>query len=367
MALALNSPKVEIAVGDRAPNFVLPDGAGRFVMFYERTQGRPVLLLVAPCPTRPHTCEVMGAFQARAADFDRLGVDVFWIYGAPPEDASAAAELMAKDGHCTWWDSAGKITAAYLNGLGHLAGPEHRFEDRVIALLLDSNQRILAVLDGVDEGLPERAQRFYRDLPARRPSLLRCATAPVLIMPNLIDSVWCDGLVGLCLELDSRAAGLPAASMLSPALGAGFEGAPRGYRQQVISDRATTHRLQAVIGRRLAPELHRAFSFEAFRFGEFKLIRYAPGGGAMVNPWADMDGSGSKERCFALTIELNPREDGKAGDGYAGGEMVFPEYGRERYLPDRGGATVHSANLMLEQRPVTRGQRCTLACLLVGQ
>ena len=87
----------------------------------------------------------------------------------------------------------------------------------------------------------------------------------------------------------------------------------------------------------------------------------------MVNPWADMDGSGSKERCFALTIELNPREDGKAGDDHAGGEMVFPEYGRERYLPDRGGATVHSANLMLEQRPVTRGQRCTLACLLVGQ
>ena len=76
MALALNSPKVEIAVGDRAPNFVLPDGAGRFVMFYERTQGRPVLLLVAPCPTRPRSCAVMGAFRARAADFDRLGVDV---------------------------------------------------------------------------------------------------------------------------------------------------------------------------------------------------------------------------------------------------------------------------------------------------
>jgi hypothetical protein len=33
MVLALNSPKVEIAVGDRAPNFVLPDAAGRFVMF----------------------------------------------------------------------------------------------------------------------------------------------------------------------------------------------------------------------------------------------------------------------------------------------------------------------------------------------
>ena len=62
-----------------------------------------------------------------------------------------AAGLMAEDGHCAWWDSAGKITAAYLTGLGHLAGPEHGFEDRVIALLLDSNQRILAVLDGVDE------------------------------------------------------------------------------------------------------------------------------------------------------------------------------------------------------------------------
>jgi len=365
--LALDSPKTDLAVGDRAPNFVLPDEAGRFVMFYERTQGRPVLLLLAPRAMDPRSAVVMGAFRARAAAFECLGIDVYLISGAPLEAAPSAAEVLAGDGRSLWWDSAGKIMAAYLTGLGYPAGAEQGFEDRVIALVLDANQRILAVLDGVDESLPERACHIYRDLPAAGPSILRRATAPVLIMPNLIDDVWCDGLVGLWLELEGHNTDPAAPTLMPPALGVGREGTLREHRQHVIADPATIQRLQGVLGRRLAPELQRAFSFEAFRFDEIKVARYTPGSGATVNPWAAAAGSEPMERCFALTLELNARHDGKDGKGYGGGEMVFPEYGRARYRPDKGGAVIHSANLMLELRPVTRGQRYTLACVLVGQ
>jgi predicted 2-oxoglutarate/Fe(II)-dependent dioxygenase YbiX len=45
---------------------------------------------------------------------------------------------------------------------------------------------------------------------------------------------------------------------------------------------------------------------------------------------------------------------------YAGGQVRFPEFGRELYEAETGGAVVFSCNLLHEALPVTQGRRFAL-------
>lgn len=45
---------------------------------------------------------------------------------------------------------------------------------------------------------------------------------------------------------------------------------------------------------------------------------------------------------------------------YGGGQIRFPEFGRELYEADAGGAVVFSCNLLHEALPVTSGRRFAL-------
>jgi predicted 2-oxoglutarate/Fe(II)-dependent dioxygenase YbiX len=54
-------------------------------------------------------------------------------------------------------------------------------------------------------------------------------------------------------------------------------------------------------------------------------------------------------RKFALSVNLN--------DGYNGGAIGFPEYGRMAYRPPVGGGVVFSCSLLHEALPVTTGKR----------
>ena len=62
-------------------------------------------------------------------------------------------------------------------------------------------------------------------------------------------------------------------------------------------------------------------------------------------------------RRFALTLNLN-------SDEYEGGELVFPEYGNDRYKPPTGAAVLFSCSLLHEALPVTSGQRFALLSFL---
>ena len=59
-------------------------------------------------------------------------------------------------------------------------------------------------------------------------------------------------------------------------------------------------------------------------------------------------------RQFAVSLNLN------SGDEYDGGEVRFPEFGRQLYRPVAGGALVFSCSLLHEVVPVTRGRRLGL-------
>jgi predicted 2-oxoglutarate/Fe(II)-dependent dioxygenase YbiX len=59
---------------------------------------------------------------------------------------------------------------------------------------------------------------------------------------------------------------------------------------------------------------------------------------------------GTLHRKFAVTVNLNAEE-------YSGGDLVFPEYGRDMFRAPTGGAIVFSCSLMHEVLPVIAGNR----------
>jgi peroxiredoxin len=308
------APPVGLAPGDRAPNFALPDHRGKHSMFYERTRGRLNILLLLGAYRDSRGPATLRAFADRAQQLEAADIDLFVITLA---DAPTVRALRA-----------------YLDGLGLDLGSAG---DEALALLLDANQRLLAVERGHGGGLAERVLAFYRARPAPPAPRIRSAVAPVLLIPELID-------LAMCRALAALAEG-------GPLTGAGRPGG------QEVADPRIVGPLRRVIGRRLAPELTRVFSFAGISFEGLHLHRRDAGPGERIAARREAAVPGHAERRFLLSIDLD-------AEGYAGGELSFPEYGPDLYRAGTGGGTVFSCSLIADVRPVTRGRRLELRSYL---
>ena len=359
----------ELTIGDRAPNFVLPDKSGRFVMFYERTQGRPVVLLLVPEPEAPRSRAVLAAFRAQYETLEGLGIDIYCLQGGPAGQQEPAGDSGPEDDFLVWRDPAGKILEAYWAGLGR-SDTEQTARDQVIALMLDANQRILNVLPSKDEGLAGQVCGFFGSRPLPEQPVLRCRTAPVLIIPNLLPNAWCDRVVvgwsgrakparqdGLAASLSlGRSGAFPGLELTSPA---------QSPIEQPLGPELARP-LQGLIGRRLAPELQKAFSFGAFRFAGLAMAcREAVVGEAQVIASPSPE-TGGDSRCFTLMIDITPH--GEACDDHDGsvGGLVFPEYGPDIFWPRRGGAVIFASDLLVHWKAARRARCCFLKALLKG-
>lgn len=101
---------------------------------------------------------------------------------------------------------------------------------------------------------------------------------------------------------------------------------------------------------RLVPEIQKAFQFRATRIERYIVACYDGESGGHFRAHRDNTTKGTAHRRFAVTLNLNP------GD-YEGGQLWFPEFGRQRYVAPRGGAIVFSCSLLHEATPVTQGTR----------
>jgi predicted 2-oxoglutarate/Fe(II)-dependent dioxygenase YbiX len=104
------------------------------------------------------------------------------------------------------------------------------------------------------------------------------------------------------------------------------------------------------IGRRIVPEIRKAFQFDTTRMERFMVARYSSAQGGYFRAHRDNLSKGTQHRRFAVTINLNAEE-------YAGGDLMFPEYNRDTFRAPTGGAIVFSCSLMHEALPVTAGDR----------
>lgn len=341
----MQRPPHDITIGDRAPNFALPVPDGKFYQFYERTRGGQVVLLFAP-KIATEAGDQIKRFVERHNDFKVLNIDIFAI-SLDSSEENCKLDLP----FLVWSDPKQAITTHYLDG----AGIPIDQRDGVTAFLLDANQRVLAIQSGAGTDCADVAIEFYQALPSPPPPLVITSNAPVIMMPNLIDRAMCRDLIKMWQEGGNEEGGVT--SVLGDDEVHRLHLGVKKRRDHAIMDPGLHGILQGTLGRRIAPEVEKAFQFSGFRFDRFVIGCYDAGRGDYFRPHRDNLSPESADRAFAMTLNLNT-------DDYTGGELVFPEYGQNKYRPESGGGVVFSCSLIHEALPTTTGRRFVLLTFL---
>lgn len=337
--LPLPLPNVELAAGDRFPNFLLTDQDGKARWFLERAKGNPMLVFVDLSDTDITALSLVGD-RFTAAGTDRLAI----ASGSNAEIAAKARRL--RTDFPLLADTNGKIREA-LRRMAGVTGPAP------FALALDANQRVLHVAQQTDI-----ADWAISHLPAAAPAAIGPRVdqmAPVLIVPNVLSPELCRGLMDRWEQLGHEE-GTVHSIVEGIEVTRTYDSMKR-RRDHRIEDEAVLKPLMAVVGRRLAPELDKAFAFTKFKFDRFIVTCYEAERGDYFRRHRDNQSPSTADRRFALTLNLNTPD-------YEGGELVFPEYGPQRYSPPAGGAILFSCSLLHEALPVTKGRRFTLLSFL---
>jgi predicted 2-oxoglutarate/Fe(II)-dependent dioxygenase YbiX len=299
-----------IGVGERAPDFVLTDSSGSRAQFYAHAGGRPVALLFGSGPRMDELAHLLA------------GRDDVAVTRVAEPDAAEAFGVEASEPTVVVLDP-------NLRVVGVVAGDPPSSE---VVALLDR-----ARLDGPDTEVRHQA--------------------PVLFIPRVVDVSQRDRLMRVAEREGDVETGVERSSggSRSEVLDAAY----KRRRDHIVRDPDLLRDLSTVVGRRVMPEVRKAFAFRATRFEGFKIACYDATTGGFFRPHRDNLAPSTAHRVFALTLNLN--------DAYEGGQLRFPEYGNQLYRPDAGAALVFSCAHLHEVCDVTAGRRFVLLSFLYGE
>ncbi len=313
-----------LGVGERAGDFVLSGQSGGPERFYSHAGGRPTVVLF----------DDGDGTDARRTDLaDRLSMrdDVAMC-------CVTSRAVTAEESVPTWSDPEGTVAQAYGVAPGELT-----------AVVLDPNLCVLRSIVG--NGLVDQVVLLLDAAVDRSPAAEVVAQAPVLLIPRVVEATYRDRLIEVWEE-ESSETGVQRAG------GDGIDAEFKRRRDHTVTDPHVLRELSSEVGRRIMPEIEKAFAFRATRFEGFKIACYDAASGGFFRPHRDNLSPSTAHRVFALTINLN--------DDYAGGQLRFPEYGNQLYRPAAGSALVFSCAHLHEVREVTAGRRFVLLSFLYG-
>ena len=321
--------------GERAPDMVLASRDGTPTRYYAQAGGRPALLVFADegCVAR---------LDALAEGLAAIGDEDLTVHVVGPP-ALAGHDLAFP----LLQDPDGRAVAAYRTG------------GTPTAFLLDPNLRVRAALPLADgarvaaEVAELVAELVWDD---RQPREIT-TQAPLLVVPDVLGPEQCAELIAVWEQQGHSETGVESAGgggrteQLSAQL--------KRRRDHVVRDPQRSRELAATIGRRVMPELSKAFAYRASRFEGFKIACYQASDRGFFSAHRDNLSPTTAHRRFALTLNLN--------DGYRGGQLRFPEYGPERYRPAVGAGLLFSCSHLHEVLAVTAGRRFVLLSFLFGE
>lgn len=301
-----------IDIGERAPDFVLTDPSGSPARFYAHAGGRPIALIFGGDGAGPLTDELTRVLAGRE--------DI----AVTPVAEPAVAEAYGIDAE----PPTVVILDPDLRVVGVVTGEQ-------------SSVDIVALLDAAIHRGPENEVRHQ---------------APVLFVPRVLSAEQRDRLIRVAEREGDVETGVErsAGGTRSEVLDASY----KRRRDHTVRDPDLLRELSSVIGRRVMPEVRKAFAFRATRFEGFKIACYDASTGGFFRAHRDNLTPSTAHRVFALTLNLN--------DAYGGGQLRFPEYGNQLYRPDAGVALVFSCAHLHEVRDVTAGRRFVLLSFLYG-
>ena len=338
----MNKTTQRLGRGERAPDFVLPCEDGTSTRFYSRAGGCPTLLFFYDADEKERVLRL----SQEVRDNQPGNIDIFGVKrkDSELEDSKPGGTVQ----FTVFLDSEESLRAAY----------RLTADEKSAVFLLDPNLRVLASFSPGTEG-----GAFEKVLSIMEASLPKVASAevkmqaPVLLIPNVLDPEICRFLVQVWEKKGNVETGV------EQSRGEGREEAidhdNKRRRDHVVQDGELLKRLTSTIGRRVMPEIQRAFAYRATRFEGFKIACYEASEGGLFHAHRDNLSPSTAHRRFALTLNLN--------EGYEGGCLKFPEFGPHLYRPDPGEAIVFSCSHLHEVTQVTASRRFALLSFLFSE
>jgi len=312
--MAKSLPAACIGVGDWMPRITLPLTSGRLFDSWDPEASGKARVYWLGAPSKAIAASLADSLAAHEA---LLHV----VAGAPPNASN--------DYPCCLVDRLGELGRAFASR-------------ESLAIIVDAAGRVAEVLpQPTAEAIAAQVMQLYT---ASRPIVVR-AKAPVLLLERVVEPGLCRMLVDYWRRSEK----------ISDTVG-GLQGnvvnreVKRRHDAQLDDSRLFIE-LRNCLVRRVVPAILRAFHISIMVIEAPIIGCYDSDSGGRFGRHRDNTSNYTAHRQFALSLNLNADEE------YEGGELRFPEFGRELYRPVAGGALVFSASLLHEVVPVTRGRR----------
>jgi predicted 2-oxoglutarate/Fe(II)-dependent dioxygenase YbiX len=294
---------------------------------FDSVAGRYVLLAFLAGEDAPRLT-ALKALAAHRAIFDDVRLSAFAVV-RDPQTAAGARDMTG----LRWvLDLAGDVRAQF--------APEG---EPPAWLLLDPTLRVLRCA-----GLAE-TEALFREvaaLPSPADHAGVTTPAPVLMAPRIFEPEFCRRLVAHYDQAAARFTGVmrdrgQETHYVMDEL--------KSRRDVVIEDEALAAEIRQRLETRLFPLIERTFGLMPSRIERYLVSCYAAEDGGVFHAHRDNTTFGTAHRRFAASINLN--------DGFTGGDLRFPEFGRQLHRPPVGGVCVFSCGLLHEATRVTEGRR----------
>ncbi len=352
-----SEPRRRLEAGDHAAPFALPDQSGaRATPLDDQAAGRPMLLVFLSGDAPERWAEDLAGFRDAQDEIATLGG---LIFGITPCPVQVNGELHGAQGlkFPLLSDPKGEVFNAY--GLD-----PKRDRGRATTLLLDRNFRVQELIVA-KSGQPQGAAALaaLQAAVAGEQPITFGVHPPILVIPRVLAPEDCARLIetwhrpvkvwssdGLVSDGHDKETGDFKVSNES-------HGRVLHY---VIRNPELQTALDRKVGRRIGPEIRKAFQTSVSKREEYRIACYDSAESGNLPAHRDNPTPKTKHRRFTLVVALN-------GGEYQGGELRFREYGPHSYSAETGTAIIWSAALLHEVGAVTAGRRFMLGTHLYGE
>lgn len=323
------------------------------VTMAERPHRPPGLGIGDPMPriTLPlATGALFDSWDAAVSGFTRI----YWI-GSPPCE-ERIARMMDRLTRCEATlcfvapqplDGLDAATSRIVDRDGELA---RAFDVRgTLAIVVDAAGRVAGLLPSP---LLDDVVALVEKLHGATETVLVQAAAPVMLLHRVLDADLSGRLIGYWSARDK------VASIVGSDGGNVVDTDTKRRLDTNLDDPALFSSVRDALVRRVAPAIAQASHIHITVIEAPRIGCYDAASGGWFRRHRDNTSRMTAHRQFAVSINLNP------GDEYEGGELRFPEFGRQLYRPGVGCAVVFSSALLHEVNAVTRGRRFGLFTFL---
>jgi len=335
---------IRLNLGDPVPWFSARTLAGGSFDL-QVAAGRWIVLAFLGDPAQPRAAQEVAELMQEAHLFHPDRMVCYAVLTAPPAEPARYADP-GTDAFAVLVDHDGAITRAF------------GASDMPRTVILDPMLRAIANIPwDYAAGHAEAVRETLRGLPSVDDSAGVPLSAPVLIVPRVLDYALCDFLIKLYDSVGGEDSGF-----LLDVAGKTLTTVDHRLKRRgdlVVALPEVREAIRGQIVRRLLPAVERYFQFQATRMDRYIVACYDSAVGGHFYRHRDNVNAGARHRRFAVSINLN-RE-------FEGGDLIFAEFGRRKYRTPYGGAVVFSCGALHEVTPVTRGRRYAFLAFLYNE